>query len=444
MARRREDRCGRARRRDDENARVAIASQGKVQQMPSLSRKHLILIGLLAVLAAVTWLEWRRSDPTLPPSSSAPPLPKLAVSLRQIAAGFREITDLAAVPAPHPATLLVVVEKPGTAHLLDTATGKRWLLLQKAVATASEEGLLGLAFDPQFAVNRRFYTNSVVTEGGQGKTTRPGNPTMQDKTTIDAWLFPLDALGAEPAQPLWRVLSFDQPYANHNAGQLAFGPDGMLYIGTGDGGSGGDPHGHAQNPRSWLGKMLRIDVAGSTAAQPYRVPTDNPFVGNTAYLPEIWATGLRNPWRYSFDDTGRLWVGDVGQNAWEEIDLVERGANLGWNVREGRHCFAPPAGCSTAGLVDPVWEGAHPSYVSLTGGFVYAGVAIPALRGKYVFGDFLVGRLWAIEPPAVGSSTSTAQFWLTDHGLMVTTLGRRRDGELWVGDFKGTVWLLVP
>ena len=400
--------------------------------MARWTRKHSILLGLTVLLAAASWFQWRRATHAPPPAVAAPPLPKLPVALRQVARGFQEITDLQAVPAPHADTLLVVVEKPGTAHLLDTATGQRRVLLTKAVATASEEGLLGLAFDPQFATNGRFYTNSVVTEAGQ------------DKTTIDAWQFPGDPLGPAPAQPLWRVLAFEQPYPNHNAGQLAFGPDGMLYIGTGDGGSGGDPHGHAQNPRSWLGKMLRIDVEGGTATALYRVPADNPFAGNAAYLPEVWATGLRNPWRYSFDGDGMLWVADVGQNEWEEIDLVERGANLGWNAREGQHCFAPKQGCATAGLTDPVWEGAHPAHVSLTGGFVYAGTAIPALRGKYVFGDFLVGRLWAIDPPARGARAAAAQYWLTDHDLMVSTFGRRRDGELWVGDFKGTVWLVVP
>lgn len=397
---------------------------------------------LLAVTLLLAWRaeDFRQLQPHLgaeraPPAP--PDLPRLAVGLQKIASGFNQITDLQAVPDPLPEPWLVVVEKTGQAHLLDRQTYKRVNVLSVVVATRSEEGLLGWAFDPSFAGNRLFYTNAVVEEEGK------------DRTSIDAWRFPdIPADGSLPsgkATFVRRVLAFDQPYPNHNGGQLAFGKDGMLYVGTGDGGSAGDPHGNGQNPASWLGKMLRIDVRSPAAGQGYAVPADNPFVGQTSHLPEIWALGLRNPWRFSFDQRGRLWVADVGQNRLEEIDLVQRGANLGWNKKEGRDCFEPASGCEVGGLTEPFWQGAHPDHVSVTGGFVYEGRAIPSLAGKYVFGDFIVRRLWAADaPPDDQPAQAGPVWWLADHDLMVSTFGRERDGELLVGDFGGTIWRIVP
>ena len=413
--------------------------------MNSGQKKQLILLSALLILlgAVVSNLRelqsWWQDSPA--PPSAVPPLPRLAADLRKIAEGFSQITDLQAVPSPLPDSWLVVVEKTGAAHLLDTATGKCAVLLEKTVATSSEQGLLGLAFDPNFAENRTFYTNSVVTLADQ------------DFTSIDQWRFAGNAFGGEKATEVRTILRIAQPYPNHNGGQLAFGPDGYLYIGTGDGGSGGDPHGHGQNPLSLLGKMLRIDphlradlpveVTPSTANAGYRIPVDNPFVGRPGHAPELWALGLRNPWRYSFDKTGQLWVADVGQHEWEEIDVVRPADNLGWNVREGAQCFEPKTGCKTAGLVEPVWQGRHPRHVSITGGFVYAGSAIPALQGKYVFGDFGVPALFAIDAAQASTTAQRPLYLVAEHKLMVSTLGLRRDGELYIGDFNGSIWLLV-
>ncbi len=394
---------------------------------------------LLSLLAAILLLVWRKDDVVVlwarhqPPQHLAKPnLPHIAATLEPVAEGFEQITDLQVPPPPLPGHWIAVVQKPGQVWLLDRNTKQRQLILTVDVATSSEEGLLGLAFDPAFAQNRRFYTNSVGVDAGQ------------DRSHIDAWTFPPPApdggLPQSKATHSKQILAFDQPYANHNGGQIAFGPDGMLYIGTGDGGSAGDPHGHAQNPLSWLGKILRLDVRAVGPAQGYAVPPGNPWLGKPGVLPELWALGLRNPWRFSFDRRGRLLVADVGQNHLEELDLVLPGANLGWNIREGRECFLPPQGCATQGLTEPFWQGDHPDHLALTGGYVYEGTEIPALRGKLVFGDFVVHRLWAVDvPPLDQPSLPGQQYWLTDHDLSVTTFGRERDGGLLVGDFGGRI-----
>ncbi len=404
-------------------------------------RRVFLLMGLLAAMLLLAWriddvvVLWARHQPSqrLP----IPELPNIAAGLEPVAEGFEQITDLQVPPPPLPDSWLAVLEKPGKLWLLDRHSQQRRVILEVEVATSSEEGLLGLAFDPDFAQNRRFFTNSVGVDNGQ------------DRTHIDAWTFPpVPADGSLPKEMavfVKQIMAFDQPYANHNGGQLAFGPDGMLYIGTGDGGSGGDPHRHAQNPSSWLGKMLRVDVRGVGPETGYAVPPDNPWVGKPGVLPELWALGLRNPWRFSFDRAGRLLVADVGQNHLEELDLVLPGANLGWNVREGRECFDPPQGCATQGLTDPFWQGDHPDHVSLTGGYVYEGTAIPGLQGKLVLGDFVVRRLWAVDvPPVDQPSLPSRQYWLLDHELSVTTFARERDGGLLVGDFGGRIARLVP
>ncbi len=398
---------------------------------------------LLALLCVAGLLYWRREEVGFlwqvhVQAPSAPPnLPRLATALREVANGFDQVTDLQAAPSPLPSTWLAVLEKPGTAWWIDRATGRRAVLLRAEVLTASEQGLLGLAFDPAFATNRLAWTNTVVRIGDG------------DYTAIDAWQLPEAATGAslpdQPARLFQRTLTIAHPYVNHNAGQLAFGSDGMLYIGTGDGGSGGDPHDHGQNPDSLLGKMLRIDVRAVAQGGKYLVPPDNPFVGKAGYRPEIWTLGLRNPWRFAFDSLGHLVVADVGQHRREEISLACRGCNLGWRRKEGRVCFEPAQGCEVPGLREPFWQGRHPDHISLTGGYVYEGRAIPALRGKFVFGDFAVRHLWAVDlPPDGDPSREMPTYWLGGHDGMVTTFGRDRDGELLVGDFLGRIWLLVP
>ncbi len=233
-----------------------------------------------------------------------------------------------------------------------------------------EEGLLGLAFSPDYVRSGKFYVYYSA-----------GDPR---RAVISRFVASGDH--ADPATE-HVLLEIPEPYANHNGGALAFGPiDGELYIGVGDGGSAGDPQGNGQNLGTLLGKILRIDVSG----EDYTIPISNPF--KAPDRPEIWAYGLRNPWRISFDaETGRLWVADVGQNLWEEVDVVDRGGNYGWSVMEGNHCFKPASGCDDTGLIRPLAEYSHDLGCSITGGFVYHGASMPELRGWYLYGDFCSG-----------------------------------------------------
>jgi glucose/arabinose dehydrogenase len=234
------------------------------------------------------------------------------------------------------------------------------------------------------------------------------------------------------------VLTIPQPYSNHNGGQLQFGPDGYLYIGMGDGGSGGDPHGHGQNPNSLLGKMLRIDVS----SLPYAVPPSNPFAGPGPPLDEIWALGLRNPWRFSFDrQTGDLYIADVGQNTYEEVDVQPAssrgGENYGWNIMEGTACFSPRAGCRREGLILPVATYRTGQDCSITGGYVYRGTRVPALTGTYVFGDYCSGRIWGLQKAADGRGNVRE---LDDTDLRISSFGEDEAGEVYVVDHRGSIF----
>jgi glucose/arabinose dehydrogenase len=237
-------------------------------------------------------------------------------------------------------------------------------------------------------------------------------------------------------------LTIEQPFSNHNGGDIAFGPDGYLWIATGDGGSGGDPQGNGQNPQSLLGKLLRVDVDhGAT----YTIPPDNPFVEDPGTRAEIWALGLRNPWRFSFDrDTGDLFIGDVGQNQWEEIDFEPRtdpgGRNYGWNTMEGGHCFLSGA-CETDDLTLPIFEYSHSSGCSVTGGYVYRGSRFPALTGLYLFGDFCSGTIWALSPGGPGA-WMVAVVARTD--VAIAGFGEDESGEIYLTDLgSGTVYRIT-
>src|SRR5699024_3373620 len=204
------------------------------------------------------------------------------------------------------------------------------------------------------------------------------------------------------------LLAFQQPYGNHNGGQISFGPDGYLYIATGDGGSGGDPHGNGQSRKTLLGKILRIDVNGTEDGKNYAIPPDNPFFDNEqSFREEIYAYGLRNPWRFSFDpDTGQLWAGDVGQNQYEEIDIIEKGGNYGWNIMEGNYCYGAN-NCDQSGLIPPVWEYEHSNgNRSITGGFVYRGPTLDGLTGWYIYADYVSGRIWALDASNPANTTN--------------------------------------
>jgi hypothetical protein len=286
-------------------------------------------------------------------------------------------------------------------------------ITQKVDDSDNEEGLLGLTFHPDFSDNGYFYVNYTASN--------PSRSVISRFKVSD-----LDSNLADPASE-FIILEFNQPFGNHNGGQLAFGPtDGYLYIAIGDGGSSGDPDGNAQNLKSLLGSIIRIDVDSTVGEMPYGIPNDNPFYGNTnGYREEIYAYGLRNPWRFSFDPiTGWLWAADVGQNQWEEIDIIINGGNYG-----------PP--CDTAGLIMPIWEYDHDTGRSVTGGFTYRGNELPELSGKYIYADYISGKIWALtydgENPPINSE-------LLDTNLFISSFGIDQDSELYFCAFDGKIY----
>jgi glucose/arabinose dehydrogenase len=329
---------------------------------------------------------------------------------------------------------LFVVEQGGRIRILagGTVSPDPFLDISSRVACCGEQGLLSAAFPPGFASKGYFYVNYTRVADGA--------------TVVARYrLFPGNDNAADPASEEI-VLTVPQPFANHNGGQLAFGPDGHLYIGMGDGGGGGDPLGAGQNPGTLLGKLLRIDTESGTV--PYGVPADNPFVGAAGFLPEIWASGLRNPWRFSFDrQTGDLYVGDVGQGTLEEVDFQPAGSgggeNYGWNVMEGANCFAG-GGCDPAGFSLPVAQYDHSLGCSVTGGVVYRGAAFPALRGIYLFGDYCSGRIWGLRMQGPGWENAVL-FAPSAAPLNVSSFGEDEAGEVYVADYAGGVLLrIVP
>ncbi|WP_216328462.1 PQQ-dependent sugar dehydrogenase [Deinococcus aestuarii] len=290
-----------------------------------------------------------------------------------------------------------------------------FLDVQGLTSAGGERGLLGLAFDPAYKTNRRLYVHYTDREGD---------------TVLARYTATPDFSRADPQSA--RVLfTAEQPYANHNGGQIAFGPDGFLYLGLGDGGSGGDPLDNGQNLASPLGKILRFDVGGDAA----RPAPGNPFLTRAGANPNIWAYGLRNPWRFSFDRvSGDLIIADVGQNEFEEVDRQPRasrgGENYGWRVREGRSCFNPPNGCRTEGLTDPVLQYGRTEGQSITGGYVYRGNAVPALKGRYVFGDFGSGNVWAA--PTAGQNWNKVRIGQVQNP---SAFGEDEAGELYVVEY---------
>lgn len=357
---------------------------------------------------------------------SAPPSGQRAGVRAQLISS--EVEAPVALVAPPGDARLFVVEQPGRIRIVrDGRLAKRpFLDLTRMVSYRGERGLLGLAFHPQYARNGVFVVNYTDREGD---------------TRIVRYRVSADPDSADPGSAR-EIMRIEQPFGNHNGGTVVFGPDSMLWIGMGDGGSGGDPRGYARNPRSLLGKMLRIDI---DRGAPYAIPRDNPHADGREALPEIWARGLRNPWKFSFDRRdGTLWIADVGQNQWEEIDAVDPrrgGLDFGWNLREGRHPFGSGT-ASAQGMTDPVYEYSHDEGCSVTGGFVYRGRAIPALRGHYVFSDYCSGRLESIRLEA-GRVVEHVRW---DAGALgsVSGFGEDAAGELHVLDHRGRILRLVP
>ena len=321
---------------------------------------------------------------------------------------------------------IFVIEKVGRILIFEDGTRRDAAFLNIAGevnSQDSERGLLGLAFHPNYPETPYFYVNYTDLSG----------------TTVVS-RFQVSADDPNLADPNSEkvLLKISQPFANHNGGMIAFGPDGYLYIGMGDGGSGGDPQGNAQNPQSLLGKMLRIDVDNG---DPYATPADN--APNA--LPEIWALGVRNPWRFSFDRaTGDLLIGDVGQNAWEEIDFlpagISSGLNLGWNYYEGTHEFQGQPSAELQ-FVSPIFEYSHSGgQCSVTGGYVYRGQALDAWQGVYLFGDYCAGVVWGALQGADGSWQIQEMFSV---GQPIASFGEDEDGEVYLVSLSGTILKLV-
>ncbi len=368
-----------------------------------------------------------------PPASSATPPPAsepaapfdpttVTVALEPFVSGFSG--PLGVTHAGDGSGRLFVVEKGGRIRVVQgqTLLPDPLLDISDLVSNGNEQGLLGLAIEP--GRPERFYINYTDLAGdtviARYRTT--GDPNVADSASGEV------------------LLTIDQPAANHNGGHLLFGPDGLLWIGTGDGGAAGDRFGNGQNPNALLGKMLRLDVSGETG---YTIPSDNPDAAGASGEAAIWATGLRNPWRYSFDRaTGELWIADVGQNNIEEVNRVpsgESGLNFGWPILEGSSCFSQQ-GCASEGFVLPVTEYTHSLGCSVTGGYVYRGAAFPALQGGYFFGDYCTGLLWAV---AADAALGTEPTLLLETGLSISSFGEDEAGELYLTAFDGTLYRLT-
>ena len=327
---------------------------------------------------------------------------------------------------------LFVVEQEGIIQVFENSrnisVAQVFLDIRDLVLFGGEQGLLGLAFHPDYAQNGYFYVDYVADNPRRTVIARysvsAGNPAQADRNSEQI------------------LLEVNQPFPNHKGGQIAFGPDGYLYIGLGDGGSAGDPQGNGQNRATLLGKILRIDIDSSSQSLNYGIPSDNPFVGNTeGFREEIYAYGLRNPWRFSFDSaTGRLWVADVGQDRMEETDIVEKGKNYGWNIMEGTLCYSPSQGCNQTGLELPVWEYGHDLGISITGGFVYHGSELPELRDAYIYGDFGSGRIWALQYDGVNAPVNKE---LMDSNLSIASFGIDPQNELYICGYNGKIYKLI-
>ena len=359
-----------------------------------------------------------------------PPDGAVPVGLQEVASGLSFPLALTAPPGD---ARLFIIEKGGGVRVVREGVllPTPFLDLSGRVATGGEQGLLDVAFDPAYATTGRFIVHYTDVNG---------NTTVSSFRVADG-----DPDRADPASETV-LLTAEQPFDNHNGGRIQFGPDGMLYIGLGDGGAGGDPGGRGQGMTELLGDIVRVDVTAGTS---YTIPADNPFVGRTDARPEIWSVGLRNPWRFDFDPaTGDLYIADVGQNAWEEVNVATaaegagRGGNFGWNVMEGRHCFAD-ASCNPSSFTLPVLEYSHAEGCSISGGYVYRGAAIPELQGHYFYADYCQGWVRSFRMQD-GQATDQRQWPTLAPGGGIPGFGRDAAGELYVLSVEGRVFRIVP
>lgn len=358
--------------------------------------------------------------------TSAQGTPAPAISFEQIFDGLDN--PVGYIDANDGSGRFFIVEQSG--RVLISAGGDLretpFLDIGELISTSSEQGLLSMALDPGFPDNGRVFVSYTDTEGDSQivrYTVSPDDPNQLDPSTATT------------------ILSLDQPYQNHNGGNILFGPDGFLYIGFGDGGSQGDPDNRAQDPGILFAKILRIDVSGDQ--EPYGIPADNPFVDDASFAPETFAWGFRNPWRFSFDrETGDLWIGDVGQSTIEEIDLIPAGTsgqNFGWSIMEGNECY-DTGNCDDAGLTAPVDQYTHDYGCSVTGGFVYRGSIVPDLAGTYLFADYCTGYLWGLIANGDGSFSTSD---LLETGYNPSSFAQDASGELYVLDLSGGIYRIV-
>ncbi len=362
------------------------------------------------------------------PSGSA----ATSVKLNPVVTGLR--SPVALTDPDDGTSRLFVAEQGGRIRVIKNGSllSKPFLDISRQASTGGERGLLGIAFHPNYRTNGKFYVNFTRASDGA--------------TAINEYR----VSGSDPdvarKSSHRRIITIKQPASNHNGGSIAFGPDGYLYIGTGDGGGSGDPGNRAQRLTSLLGKMLRIDINGTTKSKAYRIPRSNPYVGRPGKN-QIWSRGLRNPWGWSFDSvTTDLWIADVGQERYEEVNRSKastssksrgRGVNYGWRVMEGRHCYRPSSGCDKSGKVKPVVEYSHKQGCSVIGGYVYRGSDVPGLAARYVFGDFCSGKIWTIPRTASKPASKTL---LVSTGRNITAFGQDRRGELYVLATNGTLY----
>jgi len=376
----------------------------------------------------VTLTQTPASAPTTP--SDAIPAGGFRVERAFPNLSFREMTNL--VQPDDGSNLMFVSEQRGVIDAFAASQPQQGShvfldIMDRVNREGNEEGLLGLAFDPDYRDNGHFYVYYSAANPRRSVLSRfssdRGDPVV----------------AARQSEVV--IMEIEQPFSNHNGGQIAFGPDGYLYIGLGDGGGSGDPQRNGQNIGTLLGSILRIDVSELTETGDYRVPVDNPFVHTAGARGEIWAFGLRNPWRFSFDRaTGLLWAGDVGQNRWEEIDIITRGANYGWNTMEGFHCYSPAAGCDRSGLTLPIVEYDRSQGCSVTGGYVYRGDQAPSLQRLYIYGDYCSGRIWALGYADNGVTRNTL---IAESGLRITSFGEDQAGNLYILSQEGGIHTLV-
>ena len=384
---------------------------------------------------------------TLPSASAASPAPaasptpaassfdaaKLTIRLDPVVAGLN--APLAVVNAGDGSGRLFVVEQPGLIRIVRDGVleDQPFLDISRRITSGGERGLLGLAFSPDFPADPRLYVDYTDLNGN---------------SVIASFRVPVATPNQADPSSERILLHFDQPFPNHNGGGLAFGPDGDLYIAVGDGGSGGDPQGNGQKLSTVLGKLLRIRPGAPDISDPaYTIPPDAPFANAANARPEIRAYGLRNPWRFSFDSqTGDLWIGDVGQDAWEEVDVIRASdppnvaPNFGWNIMEGRHCFRTDP-CDQAGLTLPVAEYGHDLGCSVIGGFVGRNPAEPTLFGGYLYGDDCSGNIWVLDAARPESGTPRL---VLNSGHAISSFGEDAEGRLYLTDLSdGTLYRVV-